>query len=428
MSVVSPGRIVLRSMSSRLLSTVVTVLTVAIAVALLVLLLGLRESARSSLSRGTGNMHLLISRDASPMDAVLNGIYYASPPRAAIPMAKFEELASSFPLEWAIPTQLGDSYRGLRVMATTNLYFERFEPMLGEPWELAEGRLFETTFDLVLGADAARLTGLGLGDTAVLTHGFSPDESDSGSVHDEYEFTVVGVLAPTGTLHDRVVFKTLDATWVVHAHDKRKAAADGEIPLTTVEDLTDRDRLITGIYARVFSRPGRDASAAIQQTFDRLRADPTITVAQPAQQLRRLFAAVGNVEGVLLAMAGAVLVSSGLGIMLALYNSMAQRRRQVAVLRVLGASRGKVFELVLTESLLLGAIGAVLGLVAAAGVSSLVGGLFADRFGLVIAPAVWTTTAAFVAVGAVALSGVAGLVPAAMAYRTSVHRNLRPAA
>ncbi|MEM1330596.1 MAG: ABC transporter permease [Planctomycetota bacterium] len=428
MSGVSPSRIVLRSMSSRLLSTVITVLTVAVAVSLMLLLLGLRDAARDSLSRGTGNMHLLVSRDASPLDAVLNGIFYASPPRAAFPMAKFDQLSSSFPFEWAVPTQLGDSYRGLRVLATTDAYFDHFEPVMGEPWVVAEGRIFEDTFDLVLGSEAARLTGLGLGDTAVLTHGFSDHEDHEGHVHDEYTFTVTGILAPSGTLHDRALFKTLEATWVVHAHDNRKLRADGPIELTKVEDLTDRERLITGMYARVFSRPGRDSSAAIQQVFDRLRADPTVTVAQPAQQLRRLFSVVGNIEGVLLVMALVVLVSSGLGIMLALYNSMAQRRRQIAVLRVLGASRGKVFELVLTESLVIGLVGAMLGLAGAVVGAGLVGGVFSARVGLDLTPVVLTPVGVYVALGAVVLSGLAGLIPALMAYRTSVHRNLRPMA
>ena len=212
---------------------------------------------------------------------------------------------------------------------------------------------------------------------------------------------------------------------MVHAHDFRVRERGENIPLTTLEDLTDADRLITGVYARVISRPGRDASAAVQQVFSQLRANPTLTVAQPVQEIGKLFAIVGNVEGVLLAMAGAVVVSSGLGILLALYNSMAQRRRQIAVLRVLGASKGRVFGLVLLESAAIGALGAAIGFALAKFGGGAVTALMQERLGFSVEPGLPVGATAMVLLGTVALTMLAGLGPALMAYRTAVARNLR---
>jgi putative ABC transport system permease protein len=166
----------------------------------------------------------------------------------------------------------------------------------------------------------------------------------------------------------------------------------------------------------------------MQQQFDALRRDTSIVVAQPAQQIERLFEIVGNVDGLFLGMAAVVLVSSAVGVMLALYNSMAARSRQIAVLRVLGASRGRVFGLVLTESLLISMAGAAAGVVLA-----YLGGMAASAWlkasiGLVIDPALDLRGTVIVAGGTVALGAVAGILPAWRAYQVPVADSLRPAA
>jgi putative ABC transport system permease protein len=166
----------------------------------------------------------------------------------------------------------------------------------------------------------------------------------------------------------------------------------------------------------------------MQQQFDTLRRDTAIVVAQPAQQIQKLFEIVSNVDGIFIGMAVVVLISSALSTMLALYNSMAARTRQIAVLRVLGASQGRVFGLVLTESLVITMAGAVAGIALA-----LVGGIAASAWlkasiGLVIDPALDPRSTVIVLGGAVALGGLAGILPAWRAYQVPVADNLRPAA
>ena len=205
-----------------------------------------------------------------------------------------------------------------------------------------------------------------------------------------------------------------------HAHEEEHE------PLTTEADLIDSDRKITGIYARLATRPGSDSSSIIPVIFNQLRSDPTITVAQPTQEIDKLFRIVGSVDQILIAMAAVVAASSGISILLALYNSMEQRRRQIAVLRVLGASAGRIFRLVLAESIALGAIGAACGFVMAIVGARLVASEMKARLGLVIEPSVTPMVAGLVIAGAVLLAAAAGLLPAVVAYRTSVAKNLRP--
>ncbi len=457
----SDWTIIRRSMTARLFSSATTALLVGVAVALLLVLLMLRASAPKAFERGTGNMHLLITAEPSPLESVLKGVFLTQPPRRSIEWAKFQSLQSSLTTGqsgYAIPTQLGDSYRGLHVLATTREFFEKFEPNPGEPWSFRSGKAFERAFDLVLGAEAARATGLKVGDTLSLTHG----TEEGGHVHDEFKHTVVGVLGATGSAFDRALIGDLRGAWIIHAFDKRERehahddhAEHGEDehahdehdehdehgehghdehdhdehahePPMSESDLTDADRLVTGVFVRLQTREGSDVAANLPQVFDQLRRDTSITVASPRQEIDRLFRTISNIDTLFIAMAVVVVVCSGVAIMLALYNSMEQRRRQIAVLRVLGASRARVFGLILTESVLLGVLGTLLGVALAFVGARGAGAVIRRMVGVHIDAQLPPRTLVVVALGTLALACLAGVIPGVMAYRTSVAKNLRP--
>ena len=439
-------RLILKSLMARATSTAVTCLLIAIAVALLLSMLSLREAGRRSFTRGVGNAHLVVSGDSSPLVAVLNGLFYANPPRAALPESKVIEITTSFPWAWAIPTQLGDSFRGFPVIATTPQFLKDFEPAPGEPWVFADGRNIERPFEVVLASGVARATGLGIGDRLHLTHGMgvggSPppraparqesqvasvpgpmlDEvtevtevmeddhheddhhghvhADGGEhVHDEVVFEVVGVLAPSGTHHDRLVITELQGAWFIHAIDRRELA--GRPAPGSVEQLEEADRLITG-------------------------RDPSITVASPSTQVDRLCGIVASLDAVFIALGAGILLSGVISVMLVLWNSMELRRRQIAVLRVLGCPQRRILGLVLTESAIIGLVGAIAGGLLAVGGASLAAGLLAIRTGVVVSPNVDPKAAVLIAAGTVALAALAGVAPAIKAYRTPVADNLRP--
>lgn len=422
--------IILRSLRARLFSTVTTAALVAIAVALMLVLLMMRDAAQQAFRRGGGDMHLLVSNDQSSMVSFLNGVLYANPPRAPIPWARYQQLRKELPLGdngYAIPTQMGDSFRGQPVMATDAEFFSKLKPNPGEPWVFANGKAFDGDFQVVLGAQAARATGVKLGQTVVLSHG-AGESAEHSHDHDEFKYEVVGILAPTGGPHDRALFTSVQSTWIIHAHERREREAEGKEVQTTAADLTDSDRKITGVYVRLATRSDSDVPANLPAVFDALRKDSSIVVASPSDEARKLLVIVGNIDIVFRAMAGVVLVSSAISIMIALYNSMEQRRRQIAVLRVLGCSRPRIFGLVLTESAALGVMGAAAGLVVSLlGVQSVVM-LMKAKFGLVVHPTLTPDVAIIVAGAAVALAALAGLVPAVMAYATPVAKNLKPLA
>ncbi|MBC24010.1 MAG: hypothetical protein CMJ32_08870 [Phycisphaerae bacterium] len=413
--------IIIRSIVSRPVSTIVTILMVSISVGLLIVLLTLKGSGQQAFARGSGNIDLLLSRDASPMVAVLNAVFHANAPRNSIGWDEYEAYVGSFPWAWTVPIQQGDNYRGHPVIATTTDFYEKFSPVPGEPWSMAQGRWFDKPLEIVLGSEAARRTRLKPGARLMLTHG---THEHGGHVHDEYLFEVVGILEPTGSAHDRAMFTDLIGSWMLHAVDRREA--EGIHVTVAPEDLVMEDKLITGILLGLPKRSGRGVSSALQQQFDRLRRDTSITVAQPAAQIDRLFTIVGNLDRIFIAMSIVVLLSSGAAIMLALYNSMDLRRRQIAVLRVLGCSRGRVFSLVLTESAVIGLLGAIGGLVLSVGGGMIAAWMLQQRLGLVIPMNPDPGQILLVVSCTIALAAIAGIVPAVAAYRTDITRNLRP--
>lgn len=427
--------IVRRSMASRRFSTITTIAMVAISVALMLTLLSMRDAAKASFQRGSGNMHLLVSGDSSRLVAVLNAIFHAGAPDRPLPWTQILRMQADPRLAYVIPIQQGDSYKGLPVLATTTDFFTQFSPdpdFVPPPpedaddawrraWPFRDGRPFAEPFEVVVGAEAARLTGLQLGDTIGLTHG----RAEGGHQHDAFAFQVVGLLGPTGSAHDRAVFVDLRASWLIHAAERREAAGADTAGLGP-DDISTADRQVTGAYLRGVTRAGSSVSAMLPQVASDLRRNPNLTVAEPRQEIANLFRIVANIDRILIAMAAVVMLASGASIMLALYNSMEQRRRQTATLRVLGASAGRIGRLALIEAALLGAAGAIAGIALSAVGSILVAQGLEARLGVIIGAQVQPVWAIVVGLGAVGIAAIGGIAPAVLAYRTGVANNLRP--
>ncbi|MGI9015320.1 MAG: ABC transporter permease [Phycisphaerales bacterium] len=442
---VTSATIIKRSLTARMFSTVTTIITVAVAVALLLVLLSLGKAGSAAFQRGTGNMHLLVSRDTSRMVSVLNAIFYAAAPQRPIEWSKFKEIERTVirdprfrTNEFAIPIQQGDSYRGYAVTATTPEFFQFFSTDVefipeqagrenadetSSAWKFTAGGTMQDLFDVVVGADVAASSGLKPGDEIYMTHGRA--DSPGAHVHDEYTWTVRGVLEPTGTAHDRAVFSMLESSWLVHARDFVEQAG-GDINAVDIATLDDEYRKITGVLVRVATRPGRKTSSALGQVAYQLSQDAELVVASPADEVQALFRIVSNIDDILIGMAAVVMISSGIAIMLALYNSMEQRRRQIAVLRVLGASRSRIFMLVLIESIVIGVLGALVGVVLSLIAGEVVAVTLKQRLGVVVEPGFEPVLTLIIIGGAIALAALAGVIPAVLAYRTSVARNLRP--
>ena len=408
--------IIRRNLRARLFSTVTTALIVAAAVGLLLGLITLRDATRSALARGSGNMQLILSADASPLAAVLNGIFYANPPSRVLKWPACEELLKKYPVDYALPIQQLETFHGFPLVATVPQYFSAFQPDASSDWKIADGALFKSEFDVVAGASAARALQLKVGATFQLPR------------HPAWTYRISGILQPTGTSHDRALYTDLNDAWLHRAQEKRKLTdptLTQAAPLTAAA-LADSDKLVTCVYVRFKNAAGNDASPALLTAYDGLKGNhPELTVALPAAESDKLLAIASTLDSLLMACAAVVVLAAAVAILLTLYNSLEQRRRQAALFRVMGCSQARIFGWVVTEAALIGLAGALLGALLSLAITPLAAAALDAKFGLVLQPFVQLLPALAVILVSVLLSGAAGIVPAWLASRTSVPAILR---
>ncbi len=341
----------MRSLRQRLLSTILTAFGVAIGVGLVVFVTSVRASSHTAFVDAARGCDVVVSgKGTTSFSAVMNAVFHVDKPVDTVPVARWHELEQDPRVLHAVPAVVGDVFRGFRVVGTTSAFFDAMAGGDGRPLKAslaAGGRVFpdDESFEAVVGAFAAARTGLALGTKFTVTHGL--EEGGGEHAHDE-QWTVVGVLAPTGTPTDRAIFITLRSFFHVKGHEGKPAAPatppamdappamEGEPPAHDADPDADHDlgeevRALSTILVKL-KAPG--ARYRFAQAWN---AKPDVRASIPAEEIRRLFEIVQGVDGLLRAVAVLVLVSAALSILAALYNSMQGRRREIALLRALGA-------------------------------------------------------------------------------------------
>lgn len=377
--------LVWKSLSERRLSALLTAASVALGVGASVAVLALREQSREGFGQDDFGVDLLAGPRASSLQLVLNTLYHLDASPGTLPLAQVEALAGHRGVLRAVPLAVGDSYCGARLVGTRPSFFD-FEPRPGRRFEI-DGRVFAGPFEAVVGATAARSTGLRAGDRFKAAHGV-----EAGGEEHEEEWTVTGVLRPTGTPNDRAIFIALEGFFEIQGHEKR--AEVSAVLLKT-----------------------RGAGAALQLHHD-LNRVPGMMAVVPAQVMAEFFDKFDWVPRLFLASAVLVILVAGVSVFVAITNSMAERRRTLAILRALGARRATVFSIILMEAGLLSGLGAASGLVLGHGMASAAGAWLASRSGAAVPAFAWRPEELLVVAGVLALGLLAGLLPALQAYRT----------
>lgn len=367
-------------------------------IVMLVLALGQLEDRMGRDARG---VDLVVGAKGSPMQLILSGIYHLDAPTGNIPLSSVQLLERNRMVRKVIPLALGDGWRGFRIVGAPQSYVEHHGA------KLAAGRLHEKPMEAVLGAEAARRTGLGVGATFKGAHGIG---SEGGEEH-EMPYTVVGVLEVTGTSIDRLVVTSIESVW--HVHEADHEPADDE-----EKRAPEEDREVTVLLVQY-------ASPLAAATLPRaINANPALQAASPALETARLFRIVGAGAEALRALAVVLVAAAALSIFVALYTALEQRRYELAVMRVLGASPARLLGLLIAEGAVLALAGTLLGLALGHAMTSALGAWLEQAqqptvTGLAFAPE------ELLVAGLALLVGVAAAVlPAWRAYRTDVSRTL----
>lgn len=394
----------------RRLVTGFTVVSIAIGLALVLVVLNVRREIERTFLAQAQHYDFVVGPHGSETALVLTGLFHADQPRGNLPLRTFRELEKQSGVTAAFAFNLGDRVGAARIVGTTKSFLEQADTANQPFFTLADGRLFESDFEIVAGSAAARQCGLVVGSKVIGEHGLAQratesahesfhDESDAA--HEAFPYTVVGILAPTGTAHDRAMFTTLASYWKIHE-----------------QDVQSQEPEVTVVLLRV----ARPLLLQLQQLLPRKFG---VMVVRPAEVLQRMFEQVlVPIERVLLSYGFAVVLASATSVLTTLYLATLVRRRELAVLRAIGATPREVFSIVMLEGAILLLLGGAAGVVLGQLASMATRGDVESRFGIDLRAFQFTPAEVAAFAVAFALGLAAALVPAWQAYSSDVASGL----
>lgn len=403
-----------KSLWNRRLTSALVVLSIALSVALLLGVERLHTQTRTSFANTLSGTDLIVGARGSPINLLLYSVFRIGDPTNNVRWSSYQTIAADPLVAWTVPLSLGDSHRGFRVLGTTPAYFQHYRYGRSQPLRLAEGREFADVFDAVLGAEVADRLGYRLGQPVIIAHGAA---EVSFALHDDKPFQVVGILARTGTPVDATVHISLDGMEAIHADWRDGAPMPGmRLSAEQVRQLDLTPKTITAVLVGLHSRT---TVFRVQRQINEFTAEPLLAIL-PGLTLQQLWTVLALAENALLVISGLAVLVSFTVMLTALLTGLNERRREMAILRAIGAGPGHVFALMLGESLTLALGGALLGVLLLQAGLLLAGPLLEARLGLVIA--VWPPSPHEFILLATVLGGglLAGLVPAWRAYRYSL--------
>ncbi len=430
-------RLAWRNLIHKPLSALLSILLFALSIGLISLLLNLREQADEQFDNNLAGVDLVVGAKGSPLELVLNSMYHVGYATGNISIKEAKPFFSPRNpiVKEAIPLSAGDSYRGYRIIGTIPKILDWYGV------SLAAGELWSADFSVTVGAEVAAVNNLKIGDTFKSNHGII-DEGENNIEHDD-DYKVVGILAESGTVMDQVVLTTNQTYWhsheghddaeddhdhdhdgdgtpdhAAHDHDHDHAPSSGD-PLKYLL-AADPEKEITSLlvrYKNASSFQALNFPRNINENTDLLAANPAYEI----NEVRRQFDSGQRILGILVL---AITIVSSLSIFIALFSSLRERRYELALLRVFGAGRGRLFALIITEGLLVAIIGYVLGILLSHGIIAFVAGNVTDDFRYTLDPWQFMTEEGWLLIVALGIAFLAAVVPAIGAARTEIGETL----
>lgn len=411
-------KLAIASILNRKLTAALTVLSIAVGVFLLTGVEHIRSEAKHSFSKTVSGVDLIVGARTGPLNLLLYSVFHIGSASNAISWQSYREFASRPEVAWSVPIALGDSHKGYRVVGTTSDFFDHFRYGQKQTLKFASGRAFDDVYEAVLGAQVARSLGYELGRSITLAHGIA---TTGFNRHDDKPFTVVGILAPTGTPIDQAVHVSLAGIEAIHV-DWQSGV---RIPGRTIDaqaalgyDLTPKS--ITAFFVGLKSKI---ALFSLQREINDYRDEAMIAI-MPGITLMELWQMSGMLENMLHLISILVLFATLLGLATMLLASMKEREREMAVLRAIGAHAGSLFFLIELEALVLTTVGILAGSSTLALTLLIARRELSERFGLFIGVNPFTPTTMHYFLGILALSALLALIPSVAAYRKALGRGL----
>ena len=379
-------------LKARPMNTILNILLLAMGIGVITTLLLFNNQFREKMSQNSRGIDLVVGAKGSPLQLVLCSVFHIDFPTGNIKLTDARKLSKNRLVKRSIPMALGDSYRNFRIVGTDTAYTDLFSA------KLREGSWWSKDLEVVAGSAVAEDLQLKIGDKFASAHGLTSD----GHAHEENLYRVVGILEPSHSVIDNLLFTNIASIWRVH----------------DLHEMPDSTREITSLLIKF-----RNPIAALQLPR-MINTQTNMQAASPAFEIARLFSILGVGVDVLLGVASTIIIVSGLSIFIALYNSLKERRYDMAIMRAMGSGRTRLFSAVILEGAMLTLCGSLLGL--------LIGHLLIFGFTTIVEEGARTGISAFVLykeelfvmIASIVLGVFCSLIPAWQAYRTDIHKVL----
>ena len=409
----------LRSIWNRRITALLTITAIAISVALLLGVQKMRTSAKESFANTVSGVDLIVGARSGPLNLLLYSVFRVGDATANVSWDSYQKIAKHPDVAWTIPISLGDSHRGFRVLGTTPDYFMHYRYAGDRDLAFASGEPFSDLYDTVLGADVAAQLGYKLGDPVVIAHGLG---NVSFAEHKDKPFRVVGILARTGTPVDRTVHVSLEAITAIHVDWESGMQA---MPGRRVD--ADQARAMnltpTSITAFMVGMRSKVMTFTMQRAVNEYRMEPLLAII-PGVALSQLWQLVGVADTALMVIAGFVVLAGLLGMLTAILTSLNERRREMAILRSVGARARHVFTLLVAEAGLLATAGVAAGVAVAYLAMWAAAPLLSNRYGIFVQITGLSRYDLAILAGIVCAALLMGLLPAWRAYRNTLSDGL----
>lgn len=402
------------------LNTVLNIVLLALGIAVITVLLLFNKQLEEKISSNAKGIDLVVGAKGSPLQLILCNIFHIDFPTGNINLKEAEQISRSRLIKKAVPLALGDSYQSYRIVGTTAEYIDLYH------LELAQGEWWNHELETTIGANVSEGLKLKIGDTFQSTHGLV----EGGSGHEEQKFIVKGILKRTNTVTDNLILTSVETVWHVHEHTAADSAGHEEhnhaehdstfvaSRVVPTHEAGDSTKEVTSLLIQY-----RSPMAAIQLPR-MINGESKLQAASPAFETARLFSILGVGVDILTGFAYVLIFISALSVFIALYNSLKERRYDLAIMRSMGASKAKLFVNVLLEGVTLTFLGSVFGLLLGHSLLVILGATVEETQKAGITGLVFYSTEWIILAGSLLLGIVCALIPALQAYRTDISKVL----
>ncbi len=413
-------KLAIKSLKNRIFATTLTVISIALSVSLLLSVERAKRAAEEGFTQTISKTDLIVGARSGPLQLILYTVFNMGNATHNISYESYEDIKKIPAIEWTIPYSLGDGHRGFRVVGTNQDFFKYYHYRGDRKVEFSQGGEFRDLWDVVLGAEVARKLGYKLGSRVVVAHGVTKGEGIQE--HDDKPFVVAGILEPTGTPLDRAVYMSLEGMEALHV-DWQEGAAPTADKIIPREQLTKDKLKVHSITAFFVGAKSRIETLKLQREINTYKEEPLLAII-PGVTLSELWQGLSFVEGVLRIISWMVVLVGFMAMLIALTTALNERRREMAILRAVGAKSRQIVGLLVFESTLLTALGIALGVFLSWGLVAVLKPWIESEFGLyLVGP--WFTSRELIYLVITLIGGtVIGLIPALRAQSLALKDGL----